>query len=248
MSDFKEISARFKKANEAEEEAPHVIDHAESFRIRAKMVGVLLMDARLKAGRSVEDCARILQISPEQVEQWEFGDESPSLPQLELLAFYLGIPVSHFWGMDTLEATSDDLISAQQEYLSLRTRMIGALLGIARDEAGVSLEALGDETGVPVEQLTRYEMGEISVPMSELTVISNALKKNISYFLESGSHLGDWLAMREEWKNFTQMPKDVRTFVANPLNIGFLEIAIMFSQMPADKLRKVGESVLNITM
>src|SRR5579885_705184 len=136
MSDFKEISARFKKANEAEEEAPHVIDHAESFRIRAKMVGFLLMDARLKAGRSVEDCARILQISPEQVEQWEFGDESPSLPQLELLAFYLGIPVSHFWGMDTLEATSDDLISAQQEYLSLRTRMIGALLGIARDEAG----------------------------------------------------------------------------------------------------------------
>ena len=59
MDDFKEISARFKKAHEADETTqPQVVDHAESFRIRAKMVGVLLLDARLKAGRSLDDCAR----------------------------------------------------------------------------------------------------------------------------------------------------------------------------------------------
>ena len=125
--------------------------------------------------------------------------------------------------------------------------MIGALLRIAREEAGISLDALSEETGVPAEQITRYELGEVAVPMHELTVISNALKKNISYFLESGSHLGDWLAMREEWKQFTSLPPEMRQFAANPLNIGFLEIAIMFSQMPADKLRRVGESVLNIS-
>jgi transcriptional regulator with XRE-family HTH domain len=212
------------------------------------MVGVLLRDARLKAGRSLDDCARLLRVSAEQVESWEYGEEAPSLPQLELLAFYLDVPISHFWGVDTLESSSDDPVSAQGEYLALRDRMIGALLRLAREEVGISPEALGSETGVPAEQIARYELGEAAVPMHELTVLSNALKKNISYFLESGSHLGDWLAMREEWKDFTHLPPDVRRFAANPLNIGFLEIAILFSQMPADKLRRVGESVLNISM
>jgi transcriptional regulator with XRE-family HTH domain len=248
MDDFKAVSARFKKAQETAEPEEHIIDYAESFRIRAKMIGVLVLDARLKAGRGIEDCARLLHVSPEQMERWEFGEEAPSLPQLELLAFYLDIPVSHFWGMDTLQATASSQVNAQDEYLSLRQRMIGALLHIARDEAGISLENLSAETGVPAAQIEGYELGESAVPMHELSVISNALKKNISYFLESGSQLGDWLVMREAWKDFTHLPPDVRKFVANPLNVGFIEIAILFSQMPADKLRRVGESVLNISM
>jgi len=250
MDDFKEISARFKKVHEADEEAaqPIALDYAESFRIRAKMIGVLLRDARLKAGRSLDDCARLLHVGADQVERWEYGDDVPSLPQLELLAFYLDVPVSHFWGVDTLEATSEDYVSVQDEYLSLRTRMIGALLRIAREDAGITLEALAEQTAVPIEQITGYEAGDEPVPMHELTVISNVLKKNVSYFLESGSHLGDWLSMREEWKHFTNLPVEVRKFVANPLNLGFIEIAIMFSQMPADKLRNIGASVLNISM
>ncbi len=251
MDDFKAISARFKKANEADEEEAEqsaVFDPAESFRIRAKMIGVLLLDARVKAGRTTDDCANLLHVSAEQIARWEYGDEAPSLPQLELLAFYLDVPISHFWGVDTLQATSDDLVSAQSEYLSLRDRMIGALLRIAREDSELSIEALSEQTHISPDQITRYESGEVALPMHELTVLSNALKKNINYFLESGSHLGDWLAMREEWKHFTKLPTDVRKFAANPLNIGFLEIAILFSQMPADKLRRVGESVLNISM
>jgi transcriptional regulator with XRE-family HTH domain len=250
MDDFRDVSARFKKVREAEEEVSQrgPVDFAESYKIRAKMVGVLLRDARMNAGRSLEDCGRLLRVTSEQVEHWELGDEVPSLPQLELLAFYLDVPISHFWGVDTLEQTGEDYVSAQDEYLTLRNRMIGALLRIAREDAGLTLEAVSEEAALSAAQLERYELGAEPVPMHELTVISNALKKNISYFMESGSHLGDWLAQREEWKHFTNLPPDVRRFAANPLNIGFLEIAIMFSQMPADKLRKVGESVLNISM
>jgi hypothetical protein len=54
--------------------------------------------------------------------------------------------------------------------------------------------------------------------------------------------------MREMWKHFSNLPDEVRQFAANPLNVGFIEIAIMFSQMPAERLRRVGESVLNISM
>ncbi len=247
---LKGFSARFKKARGEEDVQPtsKPMDFDESYRIRGKMIGVLLRDARVKAGRSLEDCAGLLRTTPNVIESWEFGDDVPSLPQMELLAYYVDVPVSHFWGMDALEGIRDEKVSAQQEYIALRNRMIGALLRIAREDLGITLEQIAEESGLPIERINAYEMGELPPPMHELTVLSSIVKKNIPYFLESQSHLGEWLLLREEWQHFTKLPDEVRRFAANPLNLGFIEIAIMFSQMPADKLRKVGESVLNISM
>ena len=45
-----------------------------------------------------------------------------------------------------------------------------------------------------------------------------------------------------------ELPEDVRAFAADPTNIGFIHIALMLSQMPADRLRQVGASILDITM
>ena len=122
--DFKDVSARFKKTRESAEQEVQPQKHydpAESFRIRGKMIGVL------------EECARKLQVTPEQVERWELGDDTPSLPQLELLAYYLDVPVTHFWGTSTLEASEHDYSRVQMEYLALRDRMVGALLRQARE-------------------------------------------------------------------------------------------------------------------
>jgi transcriptional regulator with XRE-family HTH domain len=250
--DFKDASARFKKKREdqgAEPAESRPVDFAESYRIRARMVGVLLRDARTNAGRSIEGCAQVLKISPQEVEAWEYGDNAPSLPQLELLAYYLGVPVSHFWGSETLEASQEKAIDAQTEYLALRNRMVGALLRQARQEANLSVEELSQTTGLPIEQINSYELGEIPLPMHELTVLASGVKRNIKYFLESSSHVGEWLEIREEWKHFTDLPEDVRRFAANPRNLGFINIAFMLSQMPTDKLREIGESMLNdITM
>lgn len=248
--DFKDLSARFKGASQgpgAAQQLSQPPDIDESYRIRGRMVGVLLRDARLNADRSAADCAALLRIAPETVESWEYGDSVPSLPQLEILAYYLGVPVSHFWGVSTLDAdqTSAD---AQTEYMALRDRMIGALLRQAREDAGLSLEQLSQASGVAAAQITRYELGEDPLPMHHLGVLAGGVRKNISYFLESSSHIGQWLAIKEEWQHFCGLPDDVRQFAANPLNLGFIEIAIMLSQMPADRLRRVGESVLNITM
>jgi transcriptional regulator with XRE-family HTH domain len=249
MSDLKDVSARFKNVSgKAQEVAqPKPMDFDESYRIRAKMVGVLLRDARVSAGRTLDDCARLLNVSAEQIEAWELGDSVPSLPQLEILAYFLDVPVSHFWGMETLEGDAQRN-DAQREYILLRDRMIGALLRQAREEANVGLEDISGQTGLPADVITAYELGERSLPMHELTVLASAVKKNVSYFLESGSHVGQWLEMKEKWKHFADLPDDVREFAANPLNLGFIEIAIMLSQMPTDRLRRVGESVLNITM
>lgn len=186
---FEEISARFKKTRQkqdAENTRSQPVDFQESYRIRGKMIGVLLRDARLKAGRSFDDCAKVLRVSPQHVEAWELGDDVPTLPQLELLASYLDVPVSHFWGVDTLQGRGER-VSAQEEYVALRNRMIGALLRLAREEQKMSLGDLAEASGLDAAQIEAYELGDKPLPMHELTVLSNAVKKNMRYFLESES-------------------------------------------------------------
>src|SRR5690606_28195595 len=136
----------------------------------------------------------------------------------------------------------------QQEYLALRDRMIGALLRQAREDGNLSLEQVSEASSIPAEQIERYELGEVPLPIHELTVLANAVNRNVSYFLESSSYIGQLLATREAWKHFADLPDEVRQFAANPVNIGFIEIAIMLSKMPTDQLRRVGESMLEITM
>ncbi len=249
--DFKDISSRLKatKEQEAARTSPKPVDPDESYRIRGKMLGVLLRDARQQAGRNLEDCGRLLRVTPEQVEAWEYGDSVPSLPQLEILAYYLDVPVSHFWGMNTLEGDdSQSRRDAQSEYMALRDRMIGVLLRQAREEQNLSLDDLSAASGIPVETIAHYELGELPLPMHELSVLASSVRKNMDYFLESSSHIGHLLAMREDWKHFAGLPEEIRQFAADPLNIGFIEIAIMFKQMPTEKLRRVAESMLEITM
>lgn len=249
--DFKDVSARFKsKTGGGQDEQiaqgkSH--DFAESYRLRAKMIGVLIRDARLNAERSIEACAELLKVSVGEMQAWEYGEAVPSLPQLELLSYYLGVPVSHFWGTETLEARHGRHFDIQQEYMSLRDRMIGALFFQAREEAGVSLDEVSEASAIPAERLHEYEMGELPIPMHELSVLSSAVKKNLSYFLEASGHIGEWLAAREQWKHFMNLPEEKRQFAANPRNIGFIEIAIMLSKMPVENLREVGASILDIT-
>ncbi len=248
-----DVSARF-KSQQSEPSSQKSVSSlsdtaaAESFRIRARMVGVLIRDARINAGRTLEECARVLQTPSQQIEHWEWGEIAPSLPELELLANYLGVPVSQFWSTHTLQSDHPNHANSQDEYLALRHHMIGALLRHAREQAGLSIEDIAHHANIDADNIKRYELGEIPLPMHELTVLANAVNKNLDYFLESSSHIGELLALREKWKHFAELPEEIQEFAANPLNIGFIEIAALLSTMPTDRLRRIGESVLNITM
>ncbi len=250
MADFKDLSARFKqvKAKNEPEDGARPYDHNESLRLRGKMLGVLIRDARLNAARTIEDCARLLNVQPDVIQAWEFGEAVPTLPQLELLAYYLDVHVSHFWGSATLASDRAAKINTQQDYMDLRHRMIGALLRQAREDRGMSIDELAEAAHMDAETLAQYEIGELPIPMNELPVLSNLVDKNVNYFLETSSYIGELLKIRAEWQHFLELDDDVREFAANPLNIGFIKIAMTFSKMPADELRKAAEGMLEISM
>jgi transcriptional regulator with XRE-family HTH domain len=252
MGDLKDAAARIRAAKDKQQQekmgTPTTYNYDESYRLRSKMLGVLIRDARLNAARTVEDCARLLTVEPSLIEAWEFGDTAPTLPQLELLAYYLDVPVSHFWGMQTIETDKAQKVNAQAEYMQLRDRMIGALLRQAREQVGIELADISEQAHLPLETLQQYELGEVSIPMSELSMLSSIVNRNMDYFLETTSYIGELLKIQEEWKRFTDLDPEIREFAASPLNVAFIKIAITFSKMPVDQLRKAAEGLLEIAM
>lgn len=250
MADFGDLGAKLKKGlNKGQsptEDKPY--DYAESYRLRGKMLGVLIRDARTSASRTVDDCARLLHVDPQVIATWEYGDDVPSLPQLELLAYYLDIPVSRFWSQKTLHKDESSKTSVQGEYMALRNRMIGGLLRSAREGENLSIEDLSTTTQIEVALLRQYEYGEVVIPMHQLSALASAVNRNMDYFLESSSYVGELLQMRAEWQKFMDLDEDVRQFASNQTNLGFLKIAMMFSHMPTQELREVAEGMLEITM
>ncbi len=247
---MEDIGARFKKVKQAkhtQKKETETLDLDEFYRLHAKMLGVLIRDARLNAARTITDCARIMGVTVESYTAWEYGEASPSLPELEILAFYLGVPVSHFWSQETIKKEYSEEARAEDEYIKLRTRIIGALLRQARENQGLSIEELATDAGLSPDDIRAYEAGE-PIPMHHLNILARGVKQSISYFLEASSSIGELLDSREKYRKFVELPEEMREFVSNPVNRGFIEIAIMFSKMPTDKLRSVGSSIVDITM
>jgi transcriptional regulator with XRE-family HTH domain len=67
--------------------------------------------------------------------------------------------------------------------------MIGALLHQARESEGIELADVAEQAQTPLETLEQYELGEISIPMSELSILSSIVNRNVDYVLETGSAL-----------------------------------------------------------
>src|SRR5690349_2840675 len=119
---FGDIASRFKKKQEDTAPAPVERDYVEVHALRSRIVGVLIRDARLANGVSQVELAEALHVTEDQVRDWEFGNESPSLPQLEMLAYFLGIPVSHFWSDKTISGEQTERKLPEAQYTELRDR------------------------------------------------------------------------------------------------------------------------------
>ena len=68
----------------------------EALALRRKVIGVLLRQARTEAGRSQEDLAQLLEVSPGQVASYEVGKNDIPIQQLETLAAHLNVSIDYF--------------------------------------------------------------------------------------------------------------------------------------------------------
>jgi len=217
--------------------------------IRSKKLGVLLKAARLTSGKSVEDCARAINASTEAYEAYESGDDSPSLPELEALAYFLKMPLEYFWGRDVSTPEKADGSSFDTERLmAIRQRMIGVQIRQARFESGDSLESMAEKSGLEIEQLAMYELGEQPIPLPELESLANVLNRPIKEFQDNRGPVGTWIRQQRALQNFAELTPELQEFLGKPVNRPYLELAQRLSEMDVDKLRAVAEGLLEITL
>jgi transcriptional regulator with XRE-family HTH domain len=211
---------------------------------RAKILGVLIQDARRNTGRAVEDCAAVLNISPKQFTDAEAGMSVLSLPELEALAIFLKIPMSHFWGTKVLnEETERDY----EQIILLRQRIVGALLRQARIESGRSVDDIAQHLSVVPQIVQKYEMGEDPIPYFQLESAARYLGQTIDHFSDMQGPLARHEAEQKVYRRFEQMPLEMKSFVTEPINQSYIETAMRLSEMDVHKLRSIAEGLLDIT-
>ncbi len=225
------------------------MDYEKARLLRAKRLGVLLRDARLSKGQSLKECAEALGISPSTLRAYERGDRSPSLPELEALAYHFGLPLEHFWGSEVL---SDDPSPVERlpvaRLIRLRQRIIGVRLRQLREARGLSLKELAQAAQIPVGRLRAYEHGEKPIPVPELETLAAVLDEPWQSFLDEEGPFGEWRKQQEAIQHFLELPPELQEFVARPINRPYLELAQRLSEMNVDKLRAVAEGLLEITL
>jgi len=221
----------------------------ELVRVKNRILGVLIRDARQLSGRSITECADLLQMPEAEYQAFETGHTAPTLPQLEILAYYFNVPIGYFWGTETLSSKRNEaeLKRRVPELLMLRQRMIGVKLRKMREASGKSIADIAEATGLAEEQIARVEQGTVTLPMSELDMLVRAVHDRVENLIEGQGTVGSWLLSHEEYEQFAELDPAIRAFILKPINQSYLELAMRLSQMEVNKLRTIAESILEIT-
>jgi transcriptional regulator with XRE-family HTH domain len=217
--------------------------------IRTKKLGVLIRDARIAARRTPQETADAMGISRVTLKSYEEGRRAPSLPELEVLVYFLKLPISHFWGK---EAISDDAPDTAQldlpRLMPVRQRLIGALLRQERNRANMSLKDVYEGTGIPTARLKAYELGERPIPVPELEGILGVYGTRVEEFFDKSGPVGKWMTDQKNIQKFLDMPEEMQAFLCQVVNRPYLELAMKLSEMSKERLRAVAEGLLDITL
>ena len=217
--------------------------------IRSRKLGVLIRDARLAARKGIPECAKTVGVTRGILRAWEEGRRAPSLPELEVLAFALDLPLRHFWSK---EVVSDDASPTEAlnlpALISIRQRLIGARLRQEREKTNISLRDLAEQSGLSTSRLKSYELGERPIPLPELEGLVALLGSQVEVMFDQSGPIGKWMTQQKAIQDFLQLPPELQGFVCKPINRPYLELALKLSSMSTDKLRSVAENLLDITL
>jgi transcriptional regulator with XRE-family HTH domain len=225
--------------------------------LRAHKLAALILDARLYARRTPEEACSLLGWDAYHIQSLETAHISPSLPELEAMAAIYAVPVDHFFGSKSLSDEMPKLrVETMNQRLQLRQRILGAMIMQARSRQSLSREDLSLLTDIPIELLSQYEFGQTPIPVSDLDDITHALQIDLvswidSYAIPTRATFFKPVnsSVQDEYSETldTKLPKDLAEFIVNPVNKQYLLIASKLSVLPADQLRKIAESLLEIT-
>lgn len=207
--------------------------------------------ARVKSRNSLKSCADELNIPLGRYTAYESGAIIPSLPEIELLAYYLKAPIL-------------DIISEQEEtypfytsdfpggyvdfFLHLRHKMIGAKLRQLREEKQISPSQLADQAGFLVEDLESFELGQTPIRLSILFRMLEVLNCSLLDIIDQTSLIGKWHQDASSIKLFFRLPRNVQSALLHSENQKYLEFIqklLCASENDIDNLTQALKSLLS---
>jgi transcriptional regulator with XRE-family HTH domain len=233
--------------------------------LQAKKIGLFLRKIREENAHTQEECANWLNIELNTYQSIELGNQSPSLPQLESLAYFLKT------SFDTLLKGPESLTNSEYSFtrevndqiVTLRNRVISVMLKQQRNQKSLTIEQLAEATQIQAEVLINYESGTVPIPLTELEKIVDSLGVKLEeLFASTGpfTHLTGSEQIREPvlvtssempssptTSDGLDLPEDIKQFVLKPINRPYLELAMRLSKLEAEKLRDIATSLLEIT-
>lgn len=215
--------------------------------LRRKMLGALIRDARQESGKTLRDASELIGSSSAKFSSFEKGKRSVSLPELEVLAFQLGVPLAKFIAGGSSKVGEKPIINPSL-VISLRQKLIGAMLRSHRQEAGISMKELAQRAGIPASRVSANERGERAVPFQELEDLLQVLGHSITKYLNKEGPVGEWHIDQESFEVFKALPPDLRKFLGETDNERYLRLAKRMSEISVEKLRNLAESLLDITL
>jgi len=128
--------------------------------------------------RSIHDCATILGISKETYHDIEKCTIQLTLPELELLAIYLGenpadLMNSKHSSLANSAFLSEDL---RPQFMNIREKMVRALIAMQRKQRSVTLEDMHLATHITLEKLEAYDDGTLPIPIDDLIKMCSFLE------------------------------------------------------------------------
>ncbi len=204
------------------------------------------MDARRSARQSIENCADVINVSVDEYKAMEYGEKMPSLPQLEVLAFYFDVPLAHFWGNQALSEKPQFVLNTTA-LLPIRQKIIGITLRQLRTNAGLTLQEFAERFQITAEQMNQYELGDENLPLPLLEQMLAVLNENISIVADQHGQIGKWYKTQKTLDSVINYPAEIQDFMTKSINEPYLELAKKLSELDAAKLRSIAEGLLEIT-
>lgn len=238
--------------------------------LRNRILGAMIMQARLRRNFSRDDLSYATNIPLEQIIEYELGQVPIPVTDLEDITRMMQIDITDW--IDSYAIPTRDMIFRPYKIGDISSQTTSA--ADSRQETVENEEITEKPAVLPTEEdqssknqpaavEVQPEVVAISVAVVEPEKISKPEPEAVVIPAEPTTQTAaEEKTQKVEPKKITEapssntdldillssdLPQELKDFIANPINRQYLLLANNLSRMPADQLRRIAESLLDIT-
>jgi len=200
--------------------------------------------AREASGKTTTECADLLGISASRIRSYENGKFIPSLPELEALSYIYNLPLPALLDPQALSRFIHHPGNEQlKQLLDIRQKIIATRLQLAREAQEISYSELSKQTGIPTGRIKKYESSVQSIPLSELTVLSETLHVSFDDLLDRESPIGQWQSCLIKMLAFSELPAEAQSFALEADNHAYIGFVKRLQEIGQEQFEQLLESI-----